>query len=382
MRIATNDTAISKNRLHFGHGYCAEHEWGYNQLAAKLGLTKYPHSFQECLTNSALLDKVPQSIEDFRIQNTSSIETFETEFLVAKPSSRVLKFFENNLKTGLSTEEACHYVLWKEYCEQFKVENPKRKTVASLKTPVFYMSSFRCKDSSKPKDEAYFQAGTLTGFNSRYKKIETSCFVLLKKVNPSLFSATASAQKSEERTTLIKDYIRQLCEKHNIPDYITKRQYLFLASGRDVFLEVAWNSTSFAVSALGDSAEYLKEISKAVQDKRAFLGFKSSDNPFGRGSLCIYTEDEVNSEEKETISASWTKLKEDVLEAKAAFADKLTVDKFYALTAPRITEKNEKVYFLNPRDQKKYNHGWFTSEQINEWLTQDKGPIVRIDAEN
>ena len=62
MRIATNDTAISKNRLHFGHGYCAEHEWGYNQLAANLGLTKYAD-------HRAHLEKIAQELfEDGLLQ--------------------------------------------------------------------------------------------------------------------------------------------------------------------------------------------------------------------------------------------------------------------------------------------------------------------------
>ena len=38
------------------------------------------------------------------------------------------------------------------------------------------------------------------------------------------------------------------------------------------------------------------------------------------------------------------------------------------------------VFFLNPREQRRYESGWFTVEQLDEWA-QDKGPVVKTSKE-
>lgn len=34
------------------------------------------------------------------------------------------------------------------------------------------------------------------------------------------------------------------------------------------------------------------------------------------------------------------------------------------------------MFWLNPMNQKKYNHGWFTIEELQQWA-KDNGPIVK-----
>lgn len=58
-------------------------------------------------------------------------------------------------------------------------------------------------------------------------------------------------------------------------------------------------------------------------------------------------------------------------------ADVLNARKrFYALSPGwKNEEKTEVWFYLNPQDQKRYNSGWFTVEELREWI-RDKGPVM------
>lgn len=36
-------------------------------------------------------------------------------------------------------------------------------------------------------------------------------------------------------------------------------------------------------------------------------------------------------------------------------------------------------FWLNPKDQNKYNHGWFTVEELKQWM-EEKGPVIKPEA--
>jgi len=67
--------------------------------------------------------------------------------------------------------------------------------------------------------------------------------------------------------------------------------------------------------------------------------------------------------------AEETGIEEDLIKAKRDY---------YALKpAWKDKEKTEIWFFLNPVDQTKYNHGWYTVGELKEWI-KGKGPIIKL----
>jgi hypothetical protein len=56
---------------------------------------------------------------------------------------------------------------------------------------------------------------------------------------------------------------------------------------------------------------------------------------------------------------------------------KLAKRQYYALTpAWKDAAKREVWFWLNPFDQKTYNSGWFTEDELKEWI-KGTGPVVK-----
>ena len=43
---------------------------------------------------------------------------------------------------------------------------------------------------------------------------------------------------------------------------------------------------------------------------------------------------------------------------------------------PAIDDTGNLRFFLNPREQNRYNHGWFSLEELKAWAG-DTGPIIK-----
>lgn len=363
MRTATNDTSISENHLSLGHGYCAEHEFGYSVLSNKLGVSKYPSGFEECFLNPALLDKTPTSIEDFKIQNPDQIVFFEKEVKLPKPSANPYGY-----------DEKVYELFWQEYVEQFKKSHPARKTIASIKTKIACLWTKSDYHREATPEEFFKNSGFFDCF-SRYNKYSTATAVILPLINADLCQKMNQDASSDSKAALFNAYLDELSVKFN--KTISKRKYFSDPLSCSGVLQVLWGSSDFSVCAVGEKAEALSKLWAQIKDKEAFLGFRSATDPFGRGSLCIYTQNLISPEEEQKVSQQWEEFRENVRNAHEKFGTLLKSNKFYSFRGPSKNQEGQDIYWLNPTNQQQYNSGWFTEEQIKLWLVENKGPIVK-----
>lgn len=108
-----------------------------------------------------------------------------------------------------------------------------------------------------------------------------------------------------------------------------------------------------------------------------------SKNPFSRGGLVLAIYDKLPEDAKKTIKESHeeTKALQDALNASGIKEKLQKADKgYYALSPSFLTFEKETKYsivcWLNPYDQQNVNYGWFTIEELEQWV-ENKGPIPK-----
>lgn len=167
----------------------------------------------------------------------------------------------------------------------------------------------------------------------------------------------------------------------------------------------AWDSREFCLIAWTDKGkDIIKLISDGMEsgDLSVWLG-GGHNNPFDRAGLVIARTSMIPEEQREQMRAG-DQAQID-LEA-AALATGITkkldavnhIDpdarggmtfaqrpRGHHALSPRMISEEEKaerktaynvIFYLNPHNQPKYNYGWFTVEELEQWI-EDKGPIVK-----
>jgi len=153
-------------------------------------------------------------------------------------------------------------------------------------------------------------------------------------------------------------------------------------------VEAAWSGENFVV-AIADKDAYAA-IMKAIQEGDAILTidllFASESNPFSRSGLKILIRSAIPKDWDEAwIEAH--KNQERIQKAKddTGIADRLAkADKRYFALSPRWTPENKKaetkhpvIFWLNPSEQDTVNFGYFTVEELDQWI-RNEGPIPKV----
>jgi hypothetical protein len=164
---------------------------------------------------------------------------------------------------------------------------------------------------------------------------------------------------------------------------------------KDLYCE--WDERSVKVVVKGkENVDLLIHLYEAFKYNRGFLALGGT-GVFNNGGLIIIDVNDISDKQKKAIEES------DLDEGKLYKADlatgikvKLTATqtesycfpksgcKWFALRARwndftgNSTKKTKHpvVYWLNPRDQERLNFGWFTVEELEQWI-EGKGPIVK-----
>ena len=145
-------------------------------------------------------------------------------------------------------------------------------------------------------------------------------------------------------------------------------------------LAASWDEKSFAIATTEENKDKLETIYNALLNKDAIILFAGSDNPFANSGLCIFIKSKLP---QSFIDMLYEADKEDYELQKAVNKTKIveTLKKahkeYYALE-PRFFAGVLK-FWLNPKQQNKYNSGWFTVEELTLW-TKDEGPIMNPDS--
>lgn len=153
--------------------------------------------------------------------------------------------------------------------------------------------------------------------------------------------------------------------------------------GEDDFFG-SWDGRSFGFIAKNENV--VREIAEAFDRLDICLGLFGGKtvNPFSRSGLGILIASRVPAE----VSTGWADADLDARRLKEAAAATGIVDRlrdagcrYYALS-PRWQDgdsqrgKHPVIFWLNPSDQQANDHGWFTVEELDQWIA-GKGPIPK-----
>lgn len=161
-----------------------------------------------------------------------------------------------------------------------------------------------------------------------------------------------------------------------------------LPNTEDEGFTAAWDENSFAILAQGkESISYLTSILNALKENDLCLMLAGPNTPFGTAGLCLIRYSAFSDEEKdEMVQKDLDRKKLLAAAEKTKIAKKLEKAglRYYALAPqwtnyfkkPKFQSKYSVIFFLNPQQQDKYNSGWFTVEDLLQWI-KGTGPVVK-----
>lgn len=140
----------------------------------------------------------------------------------------------------------------------------------------------------------------------------------------------------------------------------------------------SWDEKSFAICVINEEKDKLKELYDAFLNKDVVIMFNSSDNPYANSGLCIFIKSKLPNSFLQNlydVDEKQYKLEKEVKKTKIEEKLKKANKKYFSLS-PKWNEDGTIIYWLNPYDQRKYNMGWYTLDDLLLWI-KDKGPIVK-----
>ena len=146
-------------------------------------------------------------------------------------------------------------------------------------------------------------------------------------------------------------------------------------NGKD--LVTFWGDNGFMLVTTNE--EYYQKL------KKGFFDMNIAIFTAGRNGLVICLPDKLDDVTKTEMYASdlnaWELRK--MSEESGIEKELAKAKKEYLVLKPgwKNPAKKEMWFFLNPVDQRRYNHGWYTVEELRQWIA-DKGPIVKDGVEN
>lgn len=179
---------------------------------------------------------------------------------------------------------------------------------------------------------------------------------------------------------------RQMVEAHTSCRNVAGEMGLLGGMPNDAFT-AAWDKYSFGILTRGkENVAKLKAVLQMWEDKDLCI-LHGRHGPFGKGGLTLVRESAFSKEQKAEMLAR----DEDARQLHAA-AEKTGIAKklkkaglgWYALKPawrdffknPVYRSRYKVIFFLNPEGQDKYNSGWFTVEELLQWI-KGKGPVMR-----
>jgi hypothetical protein len=145
-------------------------------------------------------------------------------------------------------------------------------------------------------------------------------------------------------------------------------------------LVVSWTHDSFALCVRG-----AENIARARELYNAFVRCDIAvsvpwAHAFLRGGLSFVMPSRVPDEVKASVLAKDQAALELHLAAKATGIEELLQaagKKWYAFSPSWFdAEKDEVIFCINPQDQRRYNGGWFSVEELRQWA-RDEGPVLK-----
>lgn len=152
---------------------------------------------------------------------------------------------------------------------------------------------------------------------------------------------------------------------HYIPDYMLK----------DEKLTTAWSERDFCIAS---TSHDMNELWEAFQNLDIAIGLGGKSNPFaGSGLIFMIVSNLPNATKQSMYNADkeYYDLQKDAHATGIYELLKEHGKKFFALSPARDDDGSIR-FWLNPYEQDKYNFGWYTLKDLQDWAN-DKGVIVR-----
>ncbi len=153
-------------------------------------------------------------------------------------------------------------------------------------------------------------------------------------------------------------------------------------------LGTAWDETSFGIYVKDKKGkQYLKELYKTIIAGNVAI-WLGGGGVFQNAGLTIGIVNQIPDEGLKTLYEGDKKIYEtdQVAKKTGIFEELKKAGKSYFALSPGSVLKNTKdgdvktkysvMFFLNPHEQQKYNSGWYTVEQLKQWI-KETGPIVK-----
>lgn len=159
-------------------------------------------------------------------------------------------------------------------------------------------------------------------------------------------------------------------------------------------LAAAWDDRGFSVRAFGEEErQTLRDILLALSDGDLALGLGRA-LPFGNSPISLVIASRLSADQRATIlaadlaarrlqeAAEATGIVERLKKAgRGYYALKPDwVSRFTSLVGregnPADQTRHKVIFFLNPMDQRNFNYGWFTVEELDAWI-EGRGPVLK-----
>jgi hypothetical protein len=144
-----------------------------------------------------------------------------------------------------------------------------------------------------------------------------------------------------------------------------------------------WDENDFCVIFPNREKGAAEFFLKKFHENKIAIGVTTNNNPFGRGGITLTTDDHYNTvdwseiiEAQKATLAMWDRHRATGIEEKLSEAGK----RWYALS-PRLDDKGEIQYWLNPMDQENVNYGWFRLNDLEQWA-KNEGKIPKMEKGN
>lgn len=187
-------------------------------------------------------------------------------------------------------------------------------------------------------------------------------------------------------------YMRSWSDKYDITNETPKKELdRIIGSYGDRELVTAWDEKSFGIRVAGkEQREQLRTLYNAFQEGDVMIAFLGGGGPFGNNGLCLFIIPELPDFVGDGYRDSDINMLNLRDAAEATGIEQRLRDagrRSYALSPKWATEikstKNGEVktkypviFWLNPMEQDKYNFGWWTVEDLEEWI-EGKGKIMK-----
>jgi hypothetical protein len=203
------------------------------------------------------------------------------------------------------------------------------------------------------------------------------------------FSSTETIYPPEGKVKKLKSKHKLICSGSDAGDDIDWIKSLTRRYAEETLITGAYDERSFAICGhTPEGIALIDEMIEAFKNKDVSIWNSGSLNPFGHGGLSFGITSRIPEKGIRFYDKSREEARDLVARAEATGIEEKIVaayGKQYALSPGAVLKStvrgeiktnHDVMFWLNPRDQKNHNHGWYTVEDLEDWI-KGKGPVIK-----